>query len=42
MTQECVDKIIKIDMIDPISGAKLTDSDIIPVQRVRYFLICLL
>lgn len=33
VTQECVDKIIKKDMIDPISSKKLVDSDIIPIQR---------
>lgn len=33
VTQECVDKIIKKDMIDPISGKTLKDSDIIQIQR---------
>lgn len=33
VTQECCDKIIKKDMIDPISEKKLKDSDIIPIQR---------
>lgn len=33
VTQECVDKIIKKDMLDPISGKTLKDSDIIPIQR---------
>lgn len=34
VTQECVEKLIKKDMIDPVSGDKLTDRDIIPLQRV--------
>ncbi|KAK0400666.1 hypothetical protein QR680_015380 [Steinernema hermaphroditum] len=33
VTMECVEKIIKKDMIDPISGAKLEESDIIELQR---------
>ncbi|XP_047428351.1 nitric oxide synthase-interacting protein [Mugil cephalus] len=33
VTQECVERLIKKDMIDPISGDKLTDRDIIPLQR---------
>ncbi|XP_059203918.1 nitric oxide synthase-interacting protein [Centropristis striata] len=33
VTQECVEKLIKKDMIDPISEDKLTDRDIIPLQR---------
>lgn len=33
VTQECIDKLIKKDMLDPINGAKLTDKDIIPLQR---------
>lgn len=37
VTQECVDKLIKKDMIDPVSGAKLSEKDIIPLQRVRVF-----
>lgn len=31
---ECVEKLIKKDMMDPISGDKLIDKDIIPLQRV--------
>jgi len=31
---ECIEKIIKKDMIDPTNGKKLTDKDIIPLQRV--------
>ena len=34
VTQECVEKIIKKDMIDPISGKKMTDKDLIVMQRV--------
>ncbi|XP_029636612.1 nitric oxide synthase-interacting protein isoform X1 [Octopus sinensis] len=33
VTMECVEKIIKKDMIDPINGKKLTDKDIIRLQR---------
>ncbi|XP_054892179.1 nitric oxide synthase-interacting protein [Poeciliopsis prolifica] len=33
VTQECVEKLIKKDMTDPVSGAKLTERDIIPLQR---------
>ncbi|XP_029016041.1 nitric oxide synthase-interacting protein [Betta splendens] len=33
VTQECVEKLIKKDMIDPVTGDKLSDRDIIPVQR---------
>ena len=31
---ECVEKLIKKDMIDPINGMKLTEKDIIQLQRV--------
>lgn len=34
VTLECVEKLIKKDMMDPISGDKLADKDIIPLQRV--------
>lgn len=34
VTQECVEKLIKKDMIDPMTGDKLSDRDIIPLQRV--------
>lgn len=34
VTQECVEKLIKKDMIDPVAGDKLSDKDIIPLQRV--------
>ncbi len=37
MTQEAVDKILKKDMIDATNGKKMTEKDIIPIQRV---LIC--
>ncbi len=33
VTMDCVNRLIKLDMIDPITGAKLTDNDIIPMQR---------
>ncbi|XP_032394226.1 nitric oxide synthase-interacting protein [Etheostoma spectabile] len=33
VTQECVDKLIKKDMTDPVTGDKLSDRDIIPLQR---------
>lgn len=33
VTMECVRKLIKNDMIDPTNGQKLTDADIIPLQR---------
>ncbi|XP_074553710.1 nitric oxide synthase-interacting protein [Halichoeres trimaculatus] len=33
VTQECVEKLIKKDMIDPVSGDKLSDRDIVPLQR---------
>ncbi|KAM9299170.1 nitric oxide synthase-interacting protein [Gastrophryne carolinensis] len=33
VTLECVEKLIKKDMIDPISGDKLTEKDIIVLQR---------
>ncbi|KAM7386247.1 hypothetical protein PAMA_009063 [Pampus argenteus] len=33
VTQECVEKLIKKDMIDPVTGDKLSDRDIIPLQR---------
>lgn len=40
VTQECVEKLIKKDMTDPVTGDKLSEKDIIPLQRVRvYFFI---
>lgn len=33
VTMECVEKIIKKDMVDPINGKKLCESHIIPLQR---------
>ncbi|KAM9346449.1 nitric oxide synthase-interacting protein [Symphorus nematophorus] len=33
VTQECVEKLIKKDMTDPVTGDKLSDKDIIPLQR---------
>lgn len=34
VTQECVEKLIRKDMMDPVTGDKLSDRDIIPLQRV--------
>ncbi|CAG5898986.1 unnamed protein product [Menidia menidia] len=34
VTQECVEKLIKKDMTDPVTGDTLSDKDIIPLQRV--------
>ena len=34
MTAEFVEKIIKKDMVDPINEKKLTEIEIIPIQRV--------
>ncbi|XP_046331858.1 nitric oxide synthase-interacting protein-like [Haliotis rufescens] len=33
VTMECLDKIIKKDMVDPTNSKKLTEKDIIPLQR---------
>lgn len=33
VTMECVDKIIKKDMLDPLTGDSLKPEDIIPLQR---------
>uniref|UniRef100_A0A182JMJ2 Nitric oxide synthase-interacting protein homolog n=1 Tax=Anopheles atroparvus TaxID=41427 RepID=A0A182JMJ2_ANOAO len=33
VTMECVEKLIKKDMLHPLTNEKLTDSDIIPLQR---------
>ncbi|XP_063400735.1 nitric oxide synthase-interacting protein-like [Mytilus trossulus] len=33
VTMECVEKLIKKDMLDPINGKKMTDKDILPLQR---------
>lgn len=35
VTQECVEKLIRKDMVDPVTEDKLGDGDIIPLQRVR-------
>ena len=32
---ECFEKLIKKDWINPLDGTKLTEADIIPLQRVR-------
>lgn len=34
MTMECVEKVIRKDMIDPTNGKKMKEKDIIPLQRV--------
>ncbi|KAB0402113.1 hypothetical protein E2I00_012660, partial [Balaenoptera physalus] len=33
VTVECVEKLIRKDMVDPVTGEKLTDRDIIVLQR---------
>ncbi|XP_034567968.1 nitric oxide synthase-interacting protein [Notolabrus celidotus] len=33
VTLECVEKLIKKDMIDPVSGDKMSERDIVPLQR---------
>lgn len=33
VTMDCVERIIKKDWIDPTNGAKMTESDIIPLSR---------
>lgn len=35
VTQECVEKLIKKDMVDPVTGDNLHDKDIILLQRVH-------
>lgn len=32
---ECLEKLIKKDWLHPLTGDKLTEKDIIPLQRVR-------
>ena len=34
MTQECVEMLIRKDMLDPVTGDKLAERDIIRLQRV--------
>lgn len=36
---ECVEKLIKIDWIYPLDGSKISERDIIPLQRVRIVLL---
>lgn len=36
MTMDCVEKIIKKDWIHPLTDEKLTEKDIIPLQRVGF------
>ncbi|XP_056143300.1 nitric oxide synthase-interacting protein [Lampris incognitus] len=33
VTQECVEKLIRMDMIDPVTEDRLSEKDIIPLQR---------
>lgn len=33
MTEEAVEKIIRKDMVDPINGKQMKESDFIPLQR---------
>uniref|UniRef100_T1GFK5 Uncharacterized protein n=1 Tax=Megaselia scalaris TaxID=36166 RepID=T1GFK5_MEGSC len=33
VTMECVEKLIKKDMLHPLNGEKLQEKDIIPLQR---------
>lgn len=33
VTMDCVNRLIKLDMVDPINGKTLKDDDIIPMQR---------
>ena len=33
VTMECVDNLIRKDMVDPTNGKKITEKDIIPLQR---------
>ena len=39
VTMECVEKLIKKDMLCPITGQKLKDSDIIPLFRVSHWIL---
>lgn len=45
ITMECLEKLIKKDWLHPLTGEKLTENDIIPLQRVGviiYFIVKLL
>lgn len=35
ITMECFEKLIKKDWLHPLTGEKLTEKDLIPLQRVR-------
>ena len=37
MTMECVEKLIKKDMLDPINGKHMKDKDIIQLQMVSKY-----
>jgi len=39
ITMECFEKLIKKDWLHPLNGDKLTEKDIIPLQRVRSLLL---
>lgn len=39
VTIECIEKLIKKDMLDPTNGHKLTEKDIIYLQRVCMFIV---
>lgn len=38
---ECVEKLIKKDWINPLDNSKITEADIIPLQRVNIIYIIL-
>lgn len=40
VTLECVEKLIRKDMVDPVNGDKLTERDIIVLQRVSRLPVC--
>ena len=37
VTMECVEKLIRKDMLDPINGKHMKDKDIIQLERVRKY-----
>ena len=37
MTMECVEKLIRKDMLDPINGKHMKEKDIIQLERVRKY-----
>ena len=38
VTMECIEKLVKKDMVHPLTGEKLKEKDIIVLQRVRNIL----